>query len=121
MRKKGLSEVMVREVTSLCEGGIRIFRGIPCKSWCTSSICAVATIVCSSCGRFYKNARRGVINELLNADDLAFMSETMEDLKDRLWNWKDALKSKGLKVNTRKTKVMVSGSEEELFKSKIES
>ena len=39
--------------------------------------------------------------------------------RERIWNWKDALKSKSLKVNTRKTKVMVSGSEGKLFKSKI--
>ena len=58
-------------------------------------------------------------NELLYADDLVLMSENMEDLKERFWNWKDALESKGLKVNTRKTKAMVSGSEGELFKSKI--
>ena len=37
----------------------------------------------------------------------------------RFCNWKNSLESKGLKVNTRKIKVMVSGSEEELFKSKI--
>ena len=43
----------------------------------------------------------------------------MEDLKERLRNWKDALESKGLKVNTRKTKVMVSGSRV-LVKSKID-
>ena len=29
------------------------------------------------------------------------MIEIMEDLKKRFWNWKDALKSKGLKDNTR--------------------
>ena len=50
-----------------------------------------------------------MINELLYADDL-----------ERFCNWKDALKSKGLKVNIRKTKVMVSGSEGELFKSKVD-
>ena len=59
-------------------------------------------------------------NELLYADDLVLISETMEDLKKRFWNWKTALGSKGLKVNTRKTKVMVSGSEGLLFKSKID-
>ena len=48
-----------------------------------------------------ENARRGVVNELLYSDDLAVMSETMEDLQERFWNWKDALESKGLKVNTR--------------------
>ena len=45
----------------------------------------------------------------------------MEDLNERLWNWKDALESKGLKVNTRNTKLMVSGSEGELFESKVDS
>ena len=62
---------------------------------------------------------RGVVNEILYADDLVIMSEDMGDLKKRFWNRKDAMKSKGLKVNTRKTKLMVSGSEGELFKSKI--
>ena len=57
------------------------------------------------------NARRGVVNELLYADDLVLTDETMKDLKEKFWNWKDALESKGLKVNPRKTKVMVSGSE----------
>ena len=66
-----------------------------------------------------ENARRGVVNELLYADDFVLMGETMEDLKERFWNWKDALESKGLKVNTRKTKVMVSGSEVELFQRKL--
>ena len=58
-----------------------------------------------------KNVTRGVVNELLYADNLVLMSEDMEDIKERFSNWKDALESKGFKVNTRKTKVMVSGSE----------
>ena len=65
-----------------------------------------------------KNARRGVVNELLYADDLVLMNKTMEDLKERFWNWKDALESMGLKVNTRKTKVMVNGSEESYLKAR---
>ena len=68
-----------------------------------------------------ENARRNVVNELLYADDLVLMSETMDDLKERFWNGKDALESKGFKVNIRKTKVMVSWSEGELFKNKIDS
>ena len=67
-----------------------------------------------------ENARRGVVNELLCADDLIIMREDMENLKERFWNWKDALESKGLKVNTRKTKLMVRRSEGELYKSKID-
>ena len=51
-----------------------------------------------------ENARRGVVNELLYADDLVIMSEDMEDLKERFCNWKDALESKGLKVQPEKQK-----------------
>ena len=36
------------------------------------------------------------------------------------WNWKNTLENKGLKVNIRMATVMVSGSEGELFKSKID-
>ena len=60
-------------------------------------------------GLITENARRGVVNELLYADDLVIMSKDMEYLKKRFWNRKDALESKGLKVNTRKTKLMVAG------------
>ena len=42
-------------------------------------------------------------------------------MERKFWNWKDALKSKGLKVDFRKTKVMVSRSEGELFKRIIDS
>ena len=48
------------------------------------------------------------------------MNETMLDLKERFWSWKEALESKGLKVYIRKLKVVVSGSEGDLFKSKID-
>ena len=63
----------------------------------------------------------GVVNELLYAGDLVLMSETIKDEKERFWNWKDVLESKGLKVNTRKTKVMGSGSEGKIYKSTIDS
>ena len=64
----------------------------------------------------------GQVNVLLYADGLVLMSKTMEDLNARFWNWKDALESKDVKVNTKKTKVMVSRSEGELlvFKSMID-
>ena len=57
-----------------------------------------------------ENARRAVVNELLYADNLVLVSETMKYLNSRFWNWKGAAECKGLKVNTRKTKVIVSGS-----------
>ena len=53
-------------------------------------------------------AREGVIGELLYADDLVLMSETIEGLWDKYLKWKEAFESKGLKVKIGKTKVMVS-------------
>ena len=54
-----------------------------------------------------ENAREGI----LYADDLVLTSETMKGLKKRFLKWRSALESKKLKVNLKKTKVMVCGSE----------
>ena len=126
MRKKGLTEVMVRTVMSLYDGaktrvrvGSAYFEefevkvGVHQGSFMPLLFAMVVDVIT-------ENARKGVANELRYADDLVLMKETMEDLKERFWNQKDALESKGLKVNIRKTKLMVSGSEGELFKSKID-
>ena len=45
----------------------------------------------------------------------------MEDLKKRFWNWKDELESTGLKINTKETKLMVSGLEGKLCKKQHRS
>ena len=58
-----------------------------------------------------ENAREGFMKEVLYTDDLVLISETMEGLKERLLKWRSAMESKGLKVNLKKTKVMVCGSE----------
>ena len=129
MRKKDYVEVMVRAVMSLYDSAktrvrvgsayseeLEVKVGVHQGSVLSSSLFAIVVDVIT------ENARRGVVNKLLYADDLVLMHETMEDLKERFWHWKDhkdALESKGLKVNPRKTKVIVSGSERELFKSKI--
>ena len=53
-------------------------------------------------------AREGTLSELLYADDLVLMSETIEGLRNKFLKWKDAIESRGLKVNLGKTNVMVS-------------
>ena len=126
MRKKGLLEVMVWAVMSLYGGAktkvmvesaysekFKVKVGVHQASVLSPLLFAMVVDIIT------KNARRSVVNELY-ADDLALMSKTMEDLKKRFWNWKDALESKDLAVNTRKTKVMVSGLERELLESKID-
>ena len=47
-----------------------------------------------------------MVNDLLYADDIVLMSETIQVLKNKLIKWK-AFQSKGLKVNLAKTKMMV--------------
>ena len=42
--------------------------------------------------------------ELLYADDLVIVAETLEELKSQLKQWKNGLESKGLKVNVAKPK-----------------
>ena len=49
--------------------------------------------------------------ELLFADDLVIIADTEEELQQRYLAWKNSLESKGMKVNTQKTEVMVSSRE----------
>ena len=68
-------------------------------------------------------AREGALSELLYADDLVLMSETVGELRNKFLKWKEAYESKGLKVNLGKTKVVVCGgiTEDSLSKSKVDS
>ena len=47
-------------------------------------------------------AREGALSELLYADDLVQMSETIEGLRNKFLKWKRAFESKGFNVNLGK-------------------
>ena len=64
---------------------------------------------------FSENVREACMNEILYADDLVLMSESIESLKKKFLKLKEAFESKELKVNLKKTKVMVSGSKGEVL------
>jgi len=55
-----------------------------------------------------RELRAGLALELLYADDLILMAENEESLRDKIVKWKSGLETKGLKMNTGKTKVMFS-------------
>ena len=55
-----------------------------------------------------EDGRKSALYELLYADDLVLMAETMEELEAQFIHWKAAFEGKGLKVNLGKTKVMES-------------
>ena len=52
--------------------------------------------------------RKVALSELMYADDLVLMCETIEGLWSKFLEWKEAFESKGLKNNLGKTKVKVS-------------
>ena len=100
--KEGLSEVMVWarmslyddaktrvRVTSAYSEEFEVKVGVHQGSVLSPLLFAIVVDVIT------ENARRGVVDGLLYADDLVIMSEDMEGLKKRFWNWKDALESKG--------------------------
>ena len=62
-----------------------------------------------------ENVEKGM-KEFLYADDLVIMGDSWEEV-EKYVRWKDALESKGLKVNVNKTKTMKAGSKP--FKSMI--
>ena len=53
------------------------------------------------------------MKQILYADDLVLMGETMEELRENFDEWREAFESKGMRVNLGKTKLMVRGMEEE--------
>merc|ERR1712044_123466 len=53
-------------------------------------------------------AREGLPWEVLYADALVLMANSEEELTRKMAHWRGCLSSKGLKVNTGKTMVMVS-------------
>ena len=89
MRKEGLSEVMVRTVMSLYGGAktrvrvgsayseeFEVKAGVHQGSVLSPLLFAIVV------DDITENARRGVVDELLYADDLVLISKTMEELKD---------------------------------------
>ena len=127
LRKKGLAEVLVQAVMSLYEGsrtkvrvgsgtsdefGVRV--GVHQGSVLSPLIFAIVVDVVT------EHARKELLNEILHADDLVLMSESLEDLRERFQGWRRALEGKGLKVNVGKAKMMVSGMEGEITSSKID-
>ncbi|XP_057315016.1 uncharacterized protein LOC130656204 [Hydractinia symbiolongicarpus] len=52
--------------------------------------------------------RTGCPWELLYADDLVLIAESMKELVEKFEKWKKGLEEKGLRVNTAKSKVMIS-------------
>ena len=54
-----------------------------------------------------EDVRAGSPMELLFADDLVLCGESLKEVMEKYWRWKNAVKGKVLRVNVDKTKVML--------------
>ena len=54
-----------------------------------------------------EDAREGLMDKFFYADDLRLTSETIKNLQRKFLKWKMAFERKEMKVNIKKTKVMV--------------
>ena len=127
LRKRCVPEGMVKAVMSLYEGATTKVRvgsgysdefsvtvGVHQGSVLSPLLFAIVMDVVT------EKAREGLMNEVLYADDLVLMGDSMEELRYKFGRWRESLECKGLKVNNIKTKVMVSGTDGEIQKSKTD-
>ena len=116
LRKRGVNERLVKAVMRLYEGamtkvkvgggmsdGFSVEVGVHQGSVLSPFLFAIVMdVLC-------EDVREGLLFEILYADDLVLMADSMEELRVKFDKWKNAIEKKGLKVNLSKTKVMVSG------------
>ena len=127
LRKKGVNERLVGAVMGLYEDAKTKVKVGPGMSEAFSVKVGVhqgsvlspflfAIVMDVVCG----DVMEGLLFEILYADDLVLMADSMEELQLKFDRWKGAIERKGLKVNMSKTKVMVSGEGGEKLVSRID-
>ena len=116
LRKKGVNENLVRVVMQLYEGAktkVKVGKGmseafsvkVGVHQGSVLSPFLFAIVMDVVCG----DVMEGLLFEILYADDLVLMAESMEELQLKFDRWRGVIEKKGMKVNMGKTKVMVSG------------
>ena len=127
MRNKGLPEILVKAVMRLYEGaetklgvGSGLSEEFSVKIGAPRGSVLLPLLFAMVIDEATENTRKGWMKQILYADDLVLMGETMEELKENFDEWREAFVIKGMRVNLEKTKLMVSGMEEETVDSKID-
>ena len=65
-------------------------------------------------------AKKRLMNKMLHANDMVLINNIIEHLRKKFSKWKKTFESKGLNINLTKTKVIVSGSKDEVLRSKVD-
>ena len=102
MRKRGIPKAMVRAVMSLYEGAktrvrveLELSEEFEVKVGVHRGSVLLPLVLRSWLTWLRESVRNGLMSEMLCADDLVLMSETMEGLREKFWKWKEAFESKG--------------------------
>lgn len=115
LRKVGVAEWVIRVVMSMYENaksavningttgeGFNVKVGVHQGSVLSPLLFAIVLEALS------REFRTGLPWELLYADDLVLIAESIEELESKFEKWKSGMEEKGLRVNSGKTKVMIS-------------
>ena len=105
MRKKGIPEAMVRAMMSLYEGaktrvrvGLVLSEEFEVKVGLYLGSALLPLLFAIVVDVITESVKSGLISKMLYVGDLILTSKTMEGLRETFLKWKEALKSKGLKV-----------------------
>ena len=102
MRKRGIPEVMVTAVMSLYDDAkTRVRVGLELSVEFEvkvdvhqgSVLLPLVFVILIDVAR--ESMRNGLMSEMLYVDDLVLKSKTMEGLREKFWEWKEAFESKG--------------------------
>ena len=115
LRKVGVDEWLIRTIQAMCtnaKSSVRINGHF--SSWFNVQVGVHQGSVLSQLlfitvtEALSRHFRTGCPWELLYADDLVIIAETLSELMEKFRVWKGNIESKGLRVNVGKTKVLVS-------------
>ena len=115
-RKKGLPEVIVRAERRLHRGAktkVRAKSELSEEFWMQIGVhegCVFLPLLfATAIDVITENATERLMNAILHPDKIVFMSESMENLRKKIFEMERGIWSKELKLNIRKTKVIVNG------------
>ena len=115
MRKKGIPEALATAVMSLYKGartkvkvGIHFSEELEANVGVHQGSILLPLLFAIVVDVVTNEIKEGMLQEILYMEDIDLIADSMAELQEKIYGWKSALESKGLKVNLMKTKVMVS-------------
>ena len=114
LKKRGVSEKLVRVIKALFQDSMTT---VQCGAGATESFSVKVRLHQDTVlspflfalvvDTFDEGARRPLPKDFLYADDLTIVAENEEELQEGVLQWQENLDNKGLRVNSKKTEVII--------------